>query len=242
MAYLSGKDCAYVFVDSVDVAVSNNAVDLSSEAIMPKRRPIGQAWKTVYPTGQIDSELSISGWLDDLTTAQLADLTGDAKVISVLFGGNAISQLFAGFKTAYVTGAKLGMADDDLDSYEPVLVTSDCKANIGYVVAPYVARTTAGNLDTADARRDAAAAASGTAFLHITAIDLGGYTSVTVTVRHSSDGITYGDHTAFTAATAVGAQTLALATDVYEYLSIAWTYAGAGSNPTWTGFVGVAVD
>ena len=242
MAYLSGKDCAYVFVDGVDVAVSNNGVNLSSEAVCPKRRPLGQASKSAFLTGQIDSELGITGWLDTNTTAQLADLTGDAKVASVLFGGNAVSQLFAGFKTVYVAGAKLGMADDDLDSYEPVLMTSDCKANIGYVVAPYAARTTAGNTDSADAQRDAAAASAGTAFLHIAAIDLGGYDSVTVTVRHSSDGITYADHTAFTAATAVGAQTIALSGTINQYLSIAWAYAGAGSNPTWSGMVGVATD
>lgn len=242
MAYLSGKDCAHVLVDSVDVAVSNNAVGVTTEPVCPTRRPLGQAYKTAFLTGQVDSEMTISGWLDATTTTQLADASGDAKVISVLFGGNAISQLFAGLKTAYVTGRKVGIADDDLDSYEPVLVTSDCKANIGYVVAPLTARTTAGNLDTADASRDAAAAASGLAFLHITALDLGGYDSVTVTVRHSSDGITYANHTAFTTATAVGAQTLALATEVYQYLSIAWAYVGSGTSPTWTGFVGVAVD
>ena len=143
MAYLSGKDCGYVFVDGVNVAVSNNALTVTSEAICPKRRPLGQAYKTAYLTGQVDSELTVAGWLDTNTTAQLADLTGDAKVVSVLFGGNAVSGLFGGIRTAYVTGSKLGVSEDDLDNYEPVIVTSDCKANIGYVVAPYAARTTA---------------------------------------------------------------------------------------------------
>lgn len=242
MAYLSGKNCEYVFVDGVDVAVSNNELTITSEAICPRRRPLGDAYKTAYLTGQVDSEMTIGGWLDTDTTAQLADLTNDAKIVSVLFGGNAISQLFAGFKTAYITGSKLGMSEDDLDTYEPVIVTSDCRAEIGYVAAPYVARTTAGNTDTDDAQRDAAASTAGTAYLHIGAISLGGYTSVTVTLRHSSDGITYGNHTSFTAASAVGAQTIALSGTINQYLSIAWTYGGAGSNPTWTGFVGVKAD
>jgi len=242
MAYLSGKDCGYVFVDGVNVAVSNNALELSSEGVIPKRRVLGTVSKAAFPTGQVDSEIAIHGWLDADTSAQLADMTGDPKVISVLFGGNAISQLFAGFKTAYVTGSSLGVSEDDIDSYEPVLVTSNCKASIGYVVAPYAARTAAANTDAADAARDAAEATSGTAYLHIAALDLDGYTNLVIEVRHSSDGVTYADHTAFTAATAVGAQTLALAGAVNEYLSISWAYTGEGTAPTWSGFVGVSVD
>jgi hypothetical protein len=241
MAYLSGKDCAYVFVDGVDVAVSNNELTITNEAVCPKRRPLGAVSKTAFLTGQVDAEMTIAGWLDTVTSVQLADATGDAKVVSVLFGGNTHSQLFAGLKTAYVTGRKLGMSEDDLDTYEPVLVTSSCKADIGYVVAPYAARTANGSTDASDARRDAAVASSGTAYLHIAALNLNGYTSLTVTVRHSDDGISWGDHTAFTTATAVGAQTLTLATAVKEYLSISWAWVGSGTSPSWSGFVGVAV-
>ena len=242
MAYLSGKDCAYLFVDGVDVAVSNNGVNLSSEAVCPKRRPLGQASKSAFLTGQIDSELGITGWLDTNTTAQLADLTGDAKVASVLFGGNAVSQLFAGFKTVYVAGAKVGLADDDLDSFEPVLMTSDCKANIGYVAAPYVERAAAANTDATYATMTEASGATGTAFMHVAALSLGGSTSCTVTVRHSTDHVTFADHTAFANVTAVGGQSLALASQVNKYLSISWAWNGAGSDQTFSAFVGVAVD
>jgi hypothetical protein len=234
MAYLSGKDCAYLFVDGVNVAVSNNAVSISSEAVCPKRRLLGTVSKAAMPT--------VSGWLDTVTVLQLGDLTNDAKVVSVLFGGNVVSALFAGFKTAYVVGSKLGMADDDLDTFEPVLVTSDCKANIGYVVAPYVARTAAGNTDSAYATMTETSAPTGRAFLHVGALDLGGSTSCTITVRHSDDHITFGNHTAFTNVTAVGAETIALASTVNKYLSIAHAWVGAGAAQTITAFVGVSVD
>ena len=242
MAYLSGKDCAHLFVDGVDVAVSNNAVSVTSEAVCAKRRLLGTVSKAAMLTGQIDSELTISGWLDTVTVLQLGDLTNDAKVVSVLFGGNVVSALFAGFQTAYVVGSKLGMADDDLDTFEPVLVTSDCKANIGYVVAPYVARTDAGNTDLTYATMTEASAPTGRAFLHVGALDLGGSTSCTITVRHSDDHITFGNHTAFTTVTAVGAETIALASTVNKYLSIAHAWVGAGAAQTITAFVGVSVD
>jgi hypothetical protein len=242
MAYLSGKDCADVLVDSLDVAVSTNEVEITSEAVVARRRPLGQAYKTAYLTGQVDSELAIRGWMDGDTLVQLGDLTNDPKVISVLFGGNAHSQPFVGFKTAYITGAKVGMSEDDLDTYEPVLVTSDTVADVGYVVAPLAARTTAGNTDGDDAQRLAGASTSGTAYLHITALSLGGYTNLTVTVRHSTDGITWNVHTAFPAVTTVGAQTLALTGTINQYLSISWAYGGAGAGPSWTGFVGVKAN
>jgi len=45
-------DCAYLFVDSVDCAVSSNEVDITSEAVCPKRRPLGDAYKTAFLTGR----------------------------------------------------------------------------------------------------------------------------------------------------------------------------------------------
>lgn len=242
MAYLSGKDCAYVLVDGVDVAVSNNELELTSEAVVQRRRPLGQAWRSVCLTGQIDSEMAIRGWLHPDTVAELAEFSAGAKVVSALIGGNAISQLFAGIPAAYVVGGKLGVSEDDLDSYEPVLLTSDAKWHTGYVVAPLAERTTAGNTDSDDAQRDSGAAASGRAFLHVTDLDLGGYTSLGVTLRHSSDGITYADHTSLGSVTAVGGSVITLTGTINQYLSIAWTWTGTGSNPSWTGFVGVAVD
>lgn len=242
MAYLSGKDVHAVFIDELDVKQSQNALTITNEAVAPKRRPLGSASPGCYLTGQVDGEMTISGWLDSETAVQLGDLTGDAKVISVLFAGNTVSSLFAGFQSAYVTGNKVGTDEDDLDSFEPVITANGCKANIGYVVGPHAAYTSAANTDATYATMNDDTGATGVGFLHITAIDLDGYDSVTFTVRHSDDHITFADHTAFTTAAAVGAQTVALAATVNKYLSVAHAYVGAGTDPSVTAFVGVAID
>jgi len=242
MAYLSGKDVSSILFDSLDVKQSNQELNISCEAVMPKRRPLGSAFKGAYPTGQEDGEMTITGWLDDETSPQLGDLTGDAKVISALIAGGAVSSWFVGFKSAYVTGAKLGTAEDDLDTYEPVITANGCKANIGYVVAPLAAYTTDDDTDGEYATMVEETATSGTAFLHVTAIDLDGGTSVLITVRDSADHITFTDHTAFAAVTEVGAQTVALATEVRQYLSISYAWTGGDGDQTVTAFVGVAVD
>jgi len=242
MAYTSAKDVSSVFFDGLDVKQSNNEMTITNEAIMPKRRPLGSASKSAYPTGQVDGEMSITGWLDSVTAVQLGDLTGDSKVISVLHDGGLVSSRFLGFKAANVTGAKAGIADDDLDSYEPVITANGCKANFGYVVAPLAARTTDEDTDDTYCTMLETTGASGTGFLHVTAIDLDGGTSVLITIRDSADHITFTDHTAFAAVTAVGAQTVALATEVKKYLSISWAWTGGSGSQTVTAFVGVAID
>lgn len=242
MAYISGEDLAAVLIDSLDVKQSQNALTVTNEAVVPKRRPLGSAYPNCYATGQVDGEMTLAGWLDDETAVQLGDLTGDAKVVSILFAGNTVSSLFAGFKAAYITGQRLGMAEDDLDTFEPVLTANGCKANIGYVVGPHAAYTDAANTDAAYATMNEASGTSGTAFLHITVIDLDDYDSVTFKVRHSTDHITFADHTAFATAAAVGAQTVALAATVNKYLSISHAYVGSGTSPSVTAFVGVAID
>jgi hypothetical protein len=235
MAYLSPKDCACVFFDGLDVKQSNNELTITSEAICPRRRPIGSAYKAAFITGQKDSELTIAGWLDDVTSPQLGDL-------SVLFGGNAVSALFAGFSAAHVVGQSLGTSEDDLDTFTPTIVANGCIAGIGYVVAPYAAYTAAGNTDAAYATMTEASAASGRAYLHVAALTLGGSTSCTVKVRHSSDHITFADHTAFTNVTAIGAETIALAATVNKHLSISHAWNGAGAGQSISAFVGVVPD
>jgi len=242
MAYTSAKDISSIFFDGLDVKQSNNAMTITNEAVMPKRRPFGSAYKGAYPTGQVDGEMTISGWLDSVTVAQLGDLTGDSKVISVLFAGGTVSSRFLGFQAAYVTGAKTGIADDDLDTYEPVITANGCKANFGYVVAPLAARTTDDDTDDAYCTMVETTGASGIAFLHVSAIALDGGTSVLFKIRDSADHITFTDHTAFAAVTAVGAQTVALASEVKKYLSISWEWTGGGGSQSVTAFVGVAID
>lgn len=237
----SAKDIAFIFFDELDVKQSNNEMTIADEAVIPQRRPFGSAYKNCYPTGQYDGEMTISGWLDSVTEPQLGELTGDDKVVSVLHEGNAVSDRFYGIQSAKVSGRKLGMADDDLDTFEPV-VTVAGELNFGYVVGPHAARTTAGNTDATYATMVETSAASGHAFLHVSALALGGSTSCTVKVRHSTDHITFTDHTAFPNVTAVGAQVLALAATVNKYLSFSHAWNGAGSDQSISCFVGVAVD
>jgi hypothetical protein len=79
----------------------------------------------------------------------------------------------------------------------------------------------------------------GSAYLHCTALTLGGYTNAVIKVRHSTDDSTYVDLAAFTAITAVGAQRVTFTGPIYRHLAQSIALTGSGSGPSATYFVGV---
>lgn len=71
---------------------------------------------------------------------------------------------------------------------------------------------------------------NGYADLHVPALVLGGYTNVTIKVRHSADNITFSDLATFTVVTAVGAERVTIAGQIQRYTAISWLFNGAGSG------------
>lgn len=241
MPYVSGADLAYLFFDGLDVAISNNQLEIADEAVIKRRRPLGQAYPKAIATSQYEGTMSLSGWLDTDTEPQLGRLTGDEKVVSALVEGNTAGVHFWGARAAYVAGVKLGESEDDIVSLDPTISVGGA-IDYGLIVAAYAARTTAGNTDASYVDLGAAATGGGHAYIHIPALTLGGYTNCVVTVRHSTDHTTFTNHTAFTAITGTGAQVLTLTGTVNRYLSISWAWTGSGSNPSISCFVGVGVE
>lgn len=83
---------------------------------------------------------------------------------------------------------------------------------------------------------------SGRADLHVLALTLGGYTNVTVKVRHSTDNSTYSDLATFANVTGVGSQRVAIAVQIQRYTAMNWTFNGAGSGQSITPVVALARD
>jgi hypothetical protein len=80
----------------------------------------------------------------------------------------------------------------------------------------------------------------GAGYLQLTALTLGGYTNLACKVRHSQDDATYADLVTFTVRTAIGAERVAVAGNVYRHLASSWAFTGAGSNPSATFLIGFA--
>jgi hypothetical protein len=98
-----------------------------------------------------------------------------------------------------------------------------------------VARTTAGPTDTNSDEWAASSANGGAGYLSVSALTLGGYTSVTVVIRHSTDDITFADLITFTAVTAAPtAERKTVTGTINKYTLTRHTFNGAGTGQSIT--------
>lgn len=65
--------------------------------------------------------------------------------------------------------------------------------------------------------------------LHIPAITLGGFTSLTVKVQHSADNASFVDLMTFATAAGITAERKSVVTQVNRFVRMSWTWVGAGS-------------
>ena len=91
----------------------------------------------------------------------------------------------------------------------------------------------------------AASTNGGYGHLHVKSLTLGGYTNLTVLLKHSLDNVTFvtlGTFTVVTASPIAERLAIAAGTAVYRYLASSWSFTGAGSNPSATFLVGFKRD
>lgn len=240
MAYYSGADLAYLFFDQTDVKASNDALDIEWEALSEAKRVRGAAYPTLFVGGQKTGTLSYDGWWDGTTATQLADRTGDAKIISALHEGSAYGAHFFGLQSAAITGWKFGVPDEGIDRFTPA-ITADGILDYGFVIGTVISRGANGNTQANYVDLGAAAATGGRLYMHITTINVGGGSGVTVTLQHSTDHVSWADHAngALTIANAAGAQCLNIAAAVNQYVAFKWVWTG-GAGQSFTAFVGFA--
>lgn len=242
MAYYSGEDLAYLFVEGVDVKASNAELAVEQSAVVVHKHVRGQAYPSAFVTGHVDGTLTYDGWFDTDTQPYL-DRTDTDQAICVLHEGNTAGNHFIGVQATHIGGFAFGIPQEDIDTYRPDLVV-DGMVDFGTIVAAYAARTTDSNTDAADVSIAATASSGGRAYLQIGAITLDGATGVTCTLRHSADGVTWADHAngAFTIAAAVGAEVLDITASVNKYLSLAWAWTGGGGSQAFTAMLGFAAN
>jgi len=242
--YTSGKDVVHVFVGGYDIASSLDTLNAKLSAVTQEFKPLGQVWPIAADTGTRNGALTVSGLLDSPNTDSLV-LSGTGKVVSALVEGETIAAhvgpRFFGFSSAAVSDVEVTVSPDQVHGFVPGM-TVNGRCNYGYVVAPYTARTTGGDTKATYITTNETAT-GGIGYLHVGALSLGASrTGLTVTLTSSPDHTTWTDNTAFANVTAIGAQTVNLATVVYNYVAMIWAWVGGTPGAeTFTGFVGVSV-
>jgi hypothetical protein len=236
-----GPAQAFIFVGGYNVSGYTYTLTQTVESLMEETHGLGDSAEEYLPVGIARTTLEASGGLWDDTeldpafvgkgeTEQLV-LTGPDSAI-----GGACSLLNGVYASAYNRIA----ARDGLTKANATYTVSGTN-QIGVVLHGITSETTAGDTESSSVDNGASSASGATCDLHVPALTLGGYTNCIVTVRDSTDDITFGDLVAFTAVTtSPTAERKTVAGPIERYCAMKWEWTGAGSGQSVTPVVAIA--
>jgi hypothetical protein len=238
MAKFSLKDVSHVMFDELNVADGIDSLTLKVNALVAEHHACGQVFPYNFKLGLYNGELTLSGWMDSVTTTPT---TGGkvnilsptaAMVVSILIEGNTVGNRCWSYQAARVSELEAVLSLDDVHKLTPGISVSGV-VDYGFLATPYALREAAANTDAAYADMGAVSLTGARAYLHVGALTLGAATSAAVKIRHSDDHITWADHASGTFANvaAIGGQCITLSGTVNRYISTSWAYnAGAGTD------------
>lgn len=230
-----GPSSAFLLVGGKNISSDTFQLSETLEQKLEDARGLGENWERSLPVGVGKVTLAASGGFYDDRVAGINEALQDQgqtrQLVSYGMAGNAI-------------GAEAVMIDGIFASKWIRQAARDglTKANAEYVVSgvPYRGKvlhhiftetSDPGNTEGPSVDNAASSAFGLIADLHVPTLVLGGYTSVTVKVRHSADDVTYADLITFTTVTLPGAsQRVTVAGTVNRHLAISWDFIGAGSG------------
>ncbi len=215
------------------------------EQILEEVHALGDSMEAHLPVGIARAILEAPGGLyDDRTAGMLAALQEQGQtrqLVAYGVNGNLAGQDAAILDGTYALAWERIAARDGLTKGQARhALTGDYKdAKVLHAISAETAAS--GDTEsTASVDNGAATSDGATADLHVPDLTLGGYTSVTVKVRHSTDDISYADLATFANVTAAGdSERVTAAGTVNRYLAMSWLFNGAGSGQIVTPFVAV---
>lgn len=240
--YYGAKDVGFLLVSGRSILSAVGDIGVEREAVVTNTTPLGSTWPTFALTGDKKASISQNGWFDAAsggTNDAICEREGTNQVVCVAHTGNTAGRTvfcaagsFAGKYSRILAANALHKAKA---SY-----TVNGYAEDGVILQALATLTTAANTDAASVNNGGATTSGGAGYLQVTGLTLGGYTDLTVKVRHSADNITFTDLLTFTAVTAIGGECKTVAGTVNQYLSTSRAWTGSGTGQTTTMMVAFA--
>jgi len=229
-----GPSSAFLLVGGKNISSDTFTLKESVRHMLNQTNGLSKTWEEHLPIGVASVGLEAGGgFYDDAV----------AGIVEALQGQGATRQLVSFGLSSSITGAEAMLLDGafaavwDRIAQKEGLTKADAKYTVtgdykrGKIIHGLNAETaTSGNTEGPSVDNGASSANGATADLHVPALTLGGFTSVTVKVRHSTDDITYADLITFSAVTAIGAQRATVSGTVNRHLAMSWLFNGAGSG------------
>jgi hypothetical protein len=243
MTKYGSADVAFLLFGGRDIKGFMTTVNLTREAKIEETTGLGVADETHAKVGVNMARLTQSGFFDDAAGASNEALVGLAETVAAIgLAGNVIGRAFIGMDGAIQATYDRNPSKDELHKAAAAM-TMDGAVEEGVILHELSAETSDPGDTESDSVDNAASSANGGAgYLEVTALALGGYTSVQVTIRDSADDISFADHSdgAFAVVTVTNtAERIPLTGTIRRYAAIDWDFIGSGSSQSITFMVGL---
>jgi len=243
MTKYGSADVGFVLVNGRNIRGTLTSLEDTREALIEDTTVLGASYELQSYVGVKRYSLSQQGFYDsDADSSNDALLTpGDGRVFSFAPEGASVGKKFVGAlltQATYTRQISRGALHKANATYE-----SNGGADEGIILhSNSAAEVAAGNTEGASSQDAGAASLNGGAgYLQVSALTLGGYTSLGVKVRHSADDVTYADLVTFAnVAAAPAAERKTVAGTVNRHLASSWAFNGVGAGPSATFVVGFA--
>jgi hypothetical protein len=238
------NDIAFILIDGYSLNGYITELSDTKEATLEEATCAGASWQTWAFTGEKRFNFSMAGFYDDADDALNEALCEQFTARTICYGvegntvGKEVAMLYGPTQGKYERVASRGELHKASAEYEGSGEVED-----GKIIATLTSRGAASNTNATPVN-NGGASTGGACYLQVSALALGGYTNLVVTMQDSADSVTFADMASgegvFTAVTTAPAkQRLALTVSIKQYVSMKWTWTGSGTGNSFTGFVGL---
>lgn len=247
-----GPDDVLVLLDGRNLGIDLFETPISVSAQMEDSHTWGDTFAEMAAIGVKEGEVGVRGFYDDATdrsSDSLVDgLTTQDRVLVITVEGNAQGQTAVAMKATQTNVARLpGRAE--LTKISADFMGDGVIDEAALIVQSHVADSGAGVMSDGPLDNAAQSTNGGRVYLEVSALTLGGYTSMQVKLQESSDngGDAYADvvgatSAAITAAPASEVMTVAAGTTIERFTRAFLVLNGAGSSESITALVALARD
>lgn len=236
MSVYKSSDVGFMLLNGYSILGSSTKIDESTELKLSDVTALGQSSESWDSSGTKKTVVTQEGYFDDASNGiheALKSLPDGAAVMSIAPAGNTNASRVECYQSVYrvAYGVQLNVGEVHRARAEYGAMYGKKAA---YIVHALGTEGAAGNTDSLDIDLGTQPMTTdgGLVFLHV--VGLSGCTSSTVTLRHSSDAITYADKQVCSAVTPSdvpenSGQYVAFSGTLNRYVSAAWSYASPSS-------------
>lgn len=230
----------FILIDGFNVLGVETEITETKEALLEESHALGDSWVEQTYVGVKKVVLDQSGFFDDAANSindALVTSIGVSRIVCYGYEGNTNGKAFVGFQGAMEQNYQR-MASRDALHKANAHYEGNGQVDEGKILHLLQAETTdPGNTTAVD--NTASTSAGGQGYLHVTALTLGGFTSLDVKIQDSADNVTFATEVDFANVTTVPAkESLSSSGTVNRYLRVSWDFIGAGAGQSATFFAG----